>query len=153
MSRLVEQMAERTREQTAEAEGTYYEIVRRAEKPKPGDAERLAGAMRILGWPEARLQEELGILERAGALKANADRLEDLKTEQAELHEVWQAAEAAMKEGKRKCEEATAAWSAAQQATQDAHRAGEQLKELRAKHPRLLGEAGGSPIAGGRRKG
>ena len=138
MCGLMERMAERTRKQTAEAEGTYYDIVRRHDKAKPGDVERLEEVMRVLGVGPEALGRDLAILEGARKLEAEAGGLEDLNAKVQEAFEALTGAEAAAKAADKSLGQARSTWLALEDRRTQAKTAAEKLKGLRDQHPGLL---------------
>ena len=72
---LVEVLAEQAAQKREAAVIEYRALIRRNNNPRPGDAERLTSAMRILGKSADDFKADVGIINEAAASEALADQI------------------------------------------------------------------------------
>ena len=139
---LVDELRARKKKSARE----YVELIRRADSPKPGDAERLAGIVATLGVSEEQLKQDVAEIKeassRAAELQARAAKKADStralvlaqreeKATMARIHEMRQEADTL---GMVAHEAVQVARNALTQAEGAEHA----LANLRQDHPRLF---------------
>jgi Sec-independent protein translocase protein TatA len=81
---LVEVLAEQETQKREAAVVEYRALIRRNNNPRPGDAERLTSAMRILGKSADDFKADVAIISEAAESEALADQLDTAAEKAAE---------------------------------------------------------------------
>jgi len=151
MTKLLTQLATMLSDGKTTAERQWLELVLRADRPKAGDARRLAGVLQTLGRTAedfAAAVEAVAEARRCERLIAELDaRKAAAKAASEALNKHRAAVAEAERAARRKGAELLTAHETAQRALKEAASADRRLAELRAARPELLAAAGAAGAA------